>query len=458
MADVIRFTCSQCGQKYRAPARLAGRARTCVKCGAHFHIAADGTSSNAADQHTESTVAAAASSDSTSASISPAASVPVAAVQERPVAVRPAAVPVAQPLMPSPSSAPRPVAPAVMQPAAVAPEIVPPVTVMPVIAAVAESPMPIVEAAPARLPVIEPVPVRETIAEPQPSRQPIVEVVQVVQQFVEMAPAMRQAAPTPPAAIPEPTPAPELPAAEKKQCPFCGEDILKMAVKCKHCGEFLDGNGSKIGELQTESHARNNGALAAALAKAELSAADIRVRADRAGADARAKADEVAAVARRNEERRAAIHRQIEMQAESDYRQVLLRAADGLAAAEKSAVSMCRFHSDVYHAVERMGLDAVAAMEQAEQQARSGEVSTKDTLGVMSQVMDLVANPPIRFYRAHEKIMEAFEAYSQLDAMSHTPPTNMVTREATLADLHTRFAASMTDMRALIRTSEYPGA
>lgn len=29
---------------------------------------------------------------------------------------------------------------------------------------------------------------------------------------------------------------------ETKICPFCGEEIAYKAVKCKHCGEFLDGN------------------------------------------------------------------------------------------------------------------------------------------------------------------------------------------------------------------------
>jgi len=34
------------------------------------------------------------------------------------------------------------------------------------------------------------------------------------------------------------------PQRQTKDCPFCGEEILASARKCKHCGEFLDGSSS----------------------------------------------------------------------------------------------------------------------------------------------------------------------------------------------------------------------
>lgn len=32
---------------------------------------------------------------------------------------------------------------------------------------------------------------------------------------------------------------------DTKKCPFCGEEILACAVKCKHCGEWVDSRTSQ---------------------------------------------------------------------------------------------------------------------------------------------------------------------------------------------------------------------
>lgn len=34
-----------------------------------------------------------------------------------------------------------------------------------------------------------------------------------------------------------------------RTCPYCSEEIQDQAIKCKHCGEMLDGTGARPGML-----------------------------------------------------------------------------------------------------------------------------------------------------------------------------------------------------------------
>ena len=38
-----------------------------------------------------------------------------------------------------------------------------------------------------------------------------------------------------------------------KHCPYCGEEILAVAKKCRYCGEWLDTNDVPGNPQQTES-------------------------------------------------------------------------------------------------------------------------------------------------------------------------------------------------------------
>src|SRR4029078_4657685 len=67
----------------------------------------------------------------------------------------------------------------------------------------------------------------------------------------------------------------DTPSAEAtKRCPFCGEVILAIAKKCKHCGEFLDrAPPNPFSAASTGSPAASPGASATSASPAAAGAA-----------------------------------------------------------------------------------------------------------------------------------------------------------------------------------------
>jgi hypothetical protein len=56
-----------------------------------------------------------------------------------------------------------------------------------------------------------------------------------------------------------------------KKCPFCAEDIQDAAIKCKHCGEFLNGSApSRAAEEKMPWYFRTSSIILAVLSVGPL--------------------------------------------------------------------------------------------------------------------------------------------------------------------------------------------
>jgi hypothetical protein len=57
----------------------------------------------------------------------------------------------------------------------------------------------------------------------------------------------------------------DAPASDERLCPYCSETIKRAAIKCKHCGEFLDGRDPRDDSIEARPTREMNRGIAAVL-------------------------------------------------------------------------------------------------------------------------------------------------------------------------------------------------
>lgn len=214
------------------------------------------------------------------------------------------------------------------------------------------------------------------------------------------------------------------------RCPYCSEEIVSTAKKCKHCGEFLD---SDMRNKQREKQSRRIIKplfIAIILAIFSCGIAYLFIQ----------KANEIAEI-------------EAEKNAKISYQKKVAETIGEIFIAISKCVKMCSIYSEKWRegiAIEYYDISEYIERQVNEFKAKGDIADIRTSKTQIDELMSSLASPPKSMIDVHRKLVELYGIYSQVYNLALEPSGSLMSYNRAVNDLQSNFIKVADELKVML--------